>query len=167
MFYEKYSLKFTKYSSCWDFLNSLIYKLAEYKLDITLALSLHSPFQEEREKLIPTAQRNPLPKLFSACDEYFKKTKRRITWEYILIEDMNCDEYHARELSKLAKTHKAHINLIPCNKTDNYNHNGPSEKEIKSFTYILDKNNVEWTLRQKKGQSENSACGQLRANHLN
>ena len=148
-------------------ITSLIYKLAEYKLDITLALSLHSPFQEEREKLIPTAQRNPLPKLFSACDEYFKKTKRRITWEYILIEDINSDEYHARELSKLAKKYKAHINLIPCNKTDNYNHNGPSEKEIKSFTAILEKNNVQWTLRQKKGQSENSACGQLRANHLN
>ena len=147
-------------------ITSFIYKLAEYKLDITLALSLHSPFQEEREKLIPIAQNNPLLKLFSATEKYFEKTKRRITWEYILIKDINSDEYHAKELAKLAKTYKAHINLIPCNPTEHFNRLAPTEKEIKAFTNILDIYKIHWTLRQKKGQSENSACGQLRANHI-
>ena len=144
-----------------------IYKLANYKLNITLALSLHNPFQHERENLIPIAKNNPLQKLLSACDEYFNITKRRITWEYILINNVNSSENHSIELAKIAKKHKAHINLIPCNPTEKYNHKSPTERNIIKFTDILDKYHVKWTLRKKKGDTEHSACGQLRVNHIN
>ena len=144
-----------------------IYELAKADLDITLALSLHSPFQEEREELIPSASHNILPKLLTACDEYFNLTKRRITFEYILIGDINSSENHARELSKIAREHKAHINLIPCNPTDHFPHSAPSEKQIKRFTDILTNNGVNFSLREKKGNTTNSACGQLRNRKLN
>ncbi|MBQ0105645.1 MAG: 23S rRNA (adenine(2503)-C(2))-methyltransferase RlmN [Armatimonadetes bacterium] len=139
-----------------------IAELSNYNLDITLALSLHSPFQDERVSLIPSAAHNTLPNLLSACDEYSAKTKRRITWEYILLENINCDEIHAKTLAKLAKQHKAHLNLIPCNKTDRKEFLPPSEKNIRRFTEILTKYNINYTLREKKGNSESAACGQLR-----
>lgn len=139
-----------------------IYELSKYKLDITLALSLHSPFQDERYSLIPSAGPNVLLKLLAACDNYFLTTKRRITWEYILIDNLNCDTYHGKALGKLAKEHKAHLNLIPCNSTDHSDFKAPNEKVINNFTNVLKSYNVQFTLRQKKGSNENAACGQLR-----
>ena len=144
-----------------------IYELAEKQLDITLALSLHSPFQKEREEIIPSASHYLLPNLLAACDEYFIKTKRRITWEYILINNLNCDDIHAKTLSQLARKHKAHINLIPCNETDHCDFKAPSKKSINQFTDILTKNNINYSLREKKGAGKDAACGQLRSNFVN
>lgn len=139
-----------------------IYELSKHKLDITLALSLHSPIQDERSEIIPSASHNILPKLLGACDNYFLTTKRRITWEYILIDNFNCDTYHAKALGKLAKEHKAHINLIPCNPTDHSDFKAPNDKVIHNFTNVLSSYNVQFSLREKKGSNENAACGQLR-----
>lgn len=144
-----------------------IYELAERQLDITLALSLHSPFQKEREEIIPSASHYLLPNLLAACDEYFKKTKRRITWEYILINNLNCDDIHAKALCQLARKHKAHINLIPCNETDYCDFKAPSKKSIYQFTDILTKNNINYSLREKKGANKDAACGQLRSSFVN
>lgn len=139
-----------------------IYELADRNPNITLALSLHSPFQDERCEIIPSAIHNTIPNLMTACDEYFNKTKRRITWEYILINNLNCDDYHSKELAKLARKHKAHINLIPCNETDHCDYKAPSDKQIKRFAEILKANNINFTLREKKGANRDAACGQLR-----
>jgi len=141
---------------------SKIKKLATADLDITLALSLHTPYQYDRIKLIPTARENTIDDLLLACDDYFTKTKRRITWEYLLIKGVNDSELHAKSLANLAKLHKAHINLIPYNPVKGKRYKRPDYNAIRKFNDVLKSHKVVFSIRQEKGTNENAACGQLR-----
>ncbi len=136
--------------------------LADKKSEMTLALSLHSPFQEQRETLIPAASANPLPGLTDAADYYFGKTGRRITLEYLLIDGVNDSIKAANALAALAKRLKAHVNLIPYNKVEGKPFRRPPEKKIKSFENALLAQNVQTTRRAERGSAKAAACGQLR-----
>lgn len=139
-----------------------IKRLADFELDVTLALSLHSPRQKERQEIIPIAKLNWLDELLAACDYYVEKTKRRITFEYLLIDGINNSDAHARELAHLAKRHKAHINLIPYNSVEGKPYKRPEPASITRFHNILNQYKIEVTQRFEKGADFESACGQLR-----
>ncbi len=135
--------------------------LKESNLKINLALSLHAPNQQLREKLIPYAKRYLIEDILKALDDYFNKTKRDITFEYILIEDVNDRPEHAKELSKLLNKRHSSVNLIPYNPIDSINYKRSSNKKIKDFKNILISQNVIVTQRYQKGSDIAAACGQL------
>ena len=144
-----------------------IKKLADMNLDITLALSLHGITQDERAKIIPMAKLNLLDDLLDSCDYYFNKTKRRITFEYLLIDNLNSSPYHGNQLARIARKHKAHVNVIPYNVIDGKCFKRPNKKTIDNFCKVLSERNITFTQRLEKGSNEQSACGQLRINTLN
>lgn len=140
-----------------------IYCLADSDMGINLSVSLHNPFQQQREKIMPIAKRIPLDELFKACMYYIKKTKRRITFEYALIDGVNDTPYHAQELIRILSGLNCLVNLIPVNNISNKNIQRSSEDNIKKFCDILTKNNINTTIRRTLGSSINAACGQLKA----
>jgi 23S rRNA (adenine2503-C2)-methyltransferase len=144
-----------------------IYKLADRKLKITLAVSLHNPFQVEREMIIPVAKMYPIEKLVDAAFYYFKKTGRRVTFEYALIRGLNDSQRHAEKLGKLVKEKLAHINLIPLNAVKENNYFPSNRNKIKIFKHILtDIYHINTTIRRELGADINAACGQLRNQYL-
>ncbi len=127
-----------------------------------LAFSLHAPNQELREKLIPIAKQYPLSTILPLLDKFYKKNKRRITIEYILIDGINNTLNHALNLINMIKNKNRnwHINLIPIN-SPNKDLKRPSEQSTKAFLNLLKKEGIEATIRQSFGQDINAACGQL------
>ena len=141
-----------------------ILELAERKLQITLAISLHAPTDEIRKQFMPIAKLYPLSDLINACKKYVQATSRRITFEYALAKGKNDSLAHARELVKLLRGINCHVNLIPINKArDKYS--GSSQKDISAFADILQKGRIQTTVRRSLGSDVNAACGQLRAGH--
>lgn len=136
-----------------------IAKLANEKMQINLAVSLHAPNQELRDQLMPVSKHVPLVKLLKAVDEYIDKTGRRVMFEYLMIKDVNDKPEHAMQLAKLMKKPLHMVNLIAYNPTDVFK---PSDaKTITDFKSILEKNNIAVTQRYSFGQDINAACGQL------
>ena len=140
-----------------------IEKLINLKYKGKLALSLHAPDQELRERLMPISKTDKLPELMKACDKFTEFTKRRITYEYILLDNINDQKKHARLLAKLLKNKLHHLNLIPYNKIPGVDFSTSSQKAIKNFTDILQENNINFTIRYKMGDDIEAACGQLAA----
>jgi len=138
-----------------------IEKLAEEKLQINLAISLHAPDDELRLKLAPTNKKYPIGKILNAVDGYIKKTRRRVMFEYTMIKDTNDSENQAKQLAKLMKKNLYFVNLISCNPTENLKPSPPSK--IKKFKEILEKEKVAVTQRYRFGQDIKGACGQLAA----
>ncbi|MBI2996666.1 MAG: 23S rRNA (adenine(2503)-C(2))-methyltransferase RlmN [Candidatus Melainabacteria bacterium] len=145
---------------------SEIKKLAEENLQITLAVSLHAPDQKTRELLVPISRKYILKELIDSLHYYYSKTKRRITLEYIMLEDINDQIEKAKELAKLIKNLHCHINLIP------YNHVGafhgtpllkrPSSGKIYKFKNVLENlSGKKTTIRHERGADIDAACGQL------
>lgn len=143
-----------------------IYELADMNLGITLAISLHSAFDEKRRTIMPIANRYGLDELMKACKYYFDKTGRRVTFEYSLIKGFNDGQDDVRELVKLAKEVKAHMNLIPVNKIEDREYIAPDRKNILDFREKLEKSGVNATIRRSMGQDIEGACGQLRKRYL-
>lgn len=140
-----------------------IYKLADLKKQWTLAISLHAPTDEVRSKIIPDKFRHPLNDIFEAVKYYEEKTNRMVTFEYVLLKDLNDSDDCAYELAKVAKQCHAKINLIPFNSGIlDSNYQRPSQNRITSFADILRKKQASVTVRQEKGSSIKAACGQLR-----
>jgi 23S rRNA (adenine2503-C2)-methyltransferase len=137
-----------------------IYMLAELKLQITLSVSLHAPNDEIRRTIMPIAKRYPINKLIEACRHYANHTKRRITFEYALIDDINDSIEHAVELAKLTKGIMCHVNLLKINAGRGYN--PPSMSKINSFKNKLAESKVNVSYRESKGADIKAACGQLR-----
>lgn len=108
-------------------------RLADEKLQITLALSLHAPNDEKRRKLMPVANRYSVRELMEVCAYYFEKTGRRITFEYALAQGINDTDQDAKELSELIKGLNCHINLIPVNPVKERNFSRSKKPEILSF----------------------------------
>ena len=112
---------------------------------------------------MPIAKKFSIDELIKACSYYIEKTKRRVTFEYALIEGQNDTAYHAEQLAKRIKTLNCLVNLIPVNEVEGKEIKKSSESNIKSFYDILTKNNINTTIRRTLGSSINAACGQLRA----
>lgn len=142
-----------------------IYNLADRKLQINLALSLHASNDEMRKHIMPIARAYSMEEIFKACDYYAEKTGRRITYEYALMKGINDGEKTASELAKRLKGRLCHVNLIPVNETEDKKFERPSQKTIKEFADILEKSGVATTIRREMGSSINAACGQLRGRY--
>lgn len=139
-----------------------IYDLANRNLPITLSISLHSPFDEERSKIMPIARRYRIEELMEACRFYGASTNRRLTFEYTLIEDVNDGEKELNELSKLLRGINAHVNLIPLNPIKEYTKERPNREHIEGFQSGLLRRNIPATIRREMGSDISASCGQLR-----
>lgn len=139
-----------------------IYDLADEMLQITLAISLHEVDNEKRSHLIPVNNKYSVQSLIEACKYYTKKTKRRITFEYSLINGVNDNKSTARALGKLLKGMLCHVNLIPINAVDEKNYMPSSENNIIEFKKALEQYGIVTTIRREMGSDINAACGQLR-----
>ena len=143
-----------------------IRELADKRLAITLALSLHAASDEQRRKLMPVANRYSIEELMQACAYYFETTGRRISFEYSLVSGVNDTIEDAQRLSVLAKRVSAHINLIPVNPIKERDYRRGSRDEILAFKNKLEKNGINVTIRREMGQDIDGACGQLRRRKL-
>ena len=136
-------------------------KLAEENLQVGLAISLHAPNNELRKKLVPTAGPNSVEDIIEAGRRYYKKTGRRVTFEYALMKGINDSPEIATELAILLKGNGSHVNLIPINPTAG-DFKRPTQDNISEFERILSNAGVNCTVRIEKGTEISAACGQLR-----
>ncbi len=136
-------------------------KLADEQLQIGLAISLHAPTNELRKKLVPTATPNSVEEIIDAGRRYFKKTGRRVTFEYALIDGVNDSIETAEELADLLRGNGSHLNIIPINPTAG-NFQRPSTGRVLKFEKILQDAGINCTVRVEKGTEISAACGQLR-----
>lgn len=143
-----------------------IYRLADENIPITLSISLHSPFDEKRQEIMPVAKLYKLEQLMESLRYYTEKTNRRITFEYTLIEDINDREEDAREIARLIGGMLAHVNLIPLNPIEEYSKGRPEKDHVVRFQSMLKKQNIATTIRREMGGDISASCGQLRRSVL-
>lgn len=137
-------------------------ELADLELPINLALSLHSPYDNKRQEIMPVAKSYKIDEIINACKYYIKKTNRRVTIEYSLIKGVNDSEKEAKEIIKLLKGMLCHVNLIPVNNVEERNYERPDKAHIYKFKDILEKAHIPTTIRISMGSDIGGACGQLR-----
>ncbi|MBO5303076.1 MAG: 23S rRNA (adenine(2503)-C(2))-methyltransferase RlmN [Lachnospiraceae bacterium] len=143
-----------------------IRELAEEKLQITLALSLHASSQEKRKELMPVANKYDLQDVLDACRFYFEKTGRRITFEYSLVAGVNDTDADAVALTKLIKDINCHVNLIPVNPIKERDFIQPDNTAVSAFKNKLENNRINVTIRREMGRDIDGACGQLRKRYM-
>lgn len=157
------SLRHISLSTCG--LVDKIYRLAELKLGLTLSVSLHAPTDEKRNAIMPVNGKYPIKELIKACDDYFKTTGRRISFEFALIKGVNDDINTARELISLLKPlGVCHVNLIPINEI----REGDYKRSdfVESFKKALCEGGLNATVRRTLGADIEAACGQLRRDNI-
>lgn len=130
-----------------------------------LAVSLHAPNSELRRRLVPLEKKHPLPELLEALREFDRAGGRRITFEYVMMKDVNDHPEHARELADLVREFGAHVNLIPYNPIPGAGFAPSTRTAQETFAQILESRNVRATIRGPRGRDIAAACGQLRAEH--
>lgn len=140
-----------------------IRQLAQYQLQVTLAVSLHASNQALREKLIPSARKYPLEDLLAECREYVNLTGRRVSFEYILLAGVNDDIKQAAKLAQLLRGFQSHVNLIPYNPIQEADYQRPSSSQIQAFVSTLKQQRIATSVRYSRGLEADAACGQLRA----
>lgn len=140
--------------------------LSEQGLQIELSVSLHGATDEIRGKIMPVNKAFPLADLLPACRDYVEKTKREITFEYILADGLNASLHDAAELLKVLKSVRCKINLIPLNPIPEFPYKRPSVAQIRDFEEKLNKGGIRTTVRFSSGTDINAACGQLRSVEL-
>ena len=140
-----------------------ILEFSNFPLQINLALSLHAPNNELRNKIMPINKAYPLEEVIKAIKIYLERTNRRVTFEYILLKDVNDSDECAEELAKLVRGINCYINLIPYNETNNIQFKRTNTIQIMRFYDILKKNNIGVTIRREFGGNISAACGQLRS----
>lgn len=141
-------------------------RLADEKLQITLALSLHASSQEKRQELMPVAKKYELAEVLDACNYYFEQTGRRITFEYSLVGGVNDTAEDAKRLVKLVKGMNCHINLIPVNPIKERDYVQSDALVIREFKKRLEIGGIQVTVRREMGRDIDGACGQLRRKHI-
>ena len=139
---------------------------AEENIPVNLTVSLHSPFDEERQKIMPVAKTYSIKQILDACSNYFDKTGRRYIFEYVLIKGENDTERYANALIKLLSGKPCHVNLIRLNTVKEHDLKAGTEKEAYRFLGMLEKGGLSATLRRKMGEDIEGACGQLRRRYL-
>ena len=135
---------------------------AELELPVTLALSLHAPNDELRRQLIPWSEYTTIAQLLDACHEWFRKTGREITLEYILLGGVNDQPHHAQELAQLAKKLRANVNLIRYNEVQGLPWRRPRTDDVRRFQHTLRNAQLNAHIRASRGRDIAAACGQLR-----
>ncbi|MCL1996023.1 MAG: 23S rRNA (adenine(2503)-C(2))-methyltransferase RlmN [Defluviitaleaceae bacterium] len=139
-----------------------IYDLAKEELQVTLAISINAGDNAKRKEIMPIAKKYTIEQLIEAAEYYFKKTKRRVSYEYVLIKNVNDAKEQALSLSKKLARTSSHVNLIPLNYVVGGEYSRSEDEKIKEFAKILQKSNISTTIRISKGQDIDAACGQLR-----
>lgn len=143
-----------------------IIELADKKLQITLAISLHASNNDKRIKMMPIANKYSIEELLYACKYYIKETNKRITFEYALVKGVNDSIDDADRLCKLLTGMLCHINLIPVNEIKENNYKTSENVNIDKFSKVLLKSGIETTVRREMGSDINAACGQLRRSYI-
>lgn len=141
-------------------------ELADLKLQITLALSLHASTQEKRRALMPVANKYELSEVMEACDYYFAQTGRRMTFEYALVGGVNDTDADAEELCVMLKGKNCHMNLIPVNPIRERDYVQSERAVIEAFMHKLERGGINVTVRREMGRDIDGACGQLRKRHM-
>ena len=136
--------------------------LAELDFQLTLSVSLHAPDDETRSKIMPANRNRGVAALMDACDRYYQKTGRRISFEYAMIDGVNDTPYHARLLAKHARRISAHVNRIPLNHVEERPFQPSTPEHLQQFIRILESENVNVTVRRRLGSDVDASCGQLR-----
>lgn len=142
-----------------------IYKLMERESQITLSISLHAPFDDMRDSIMPINHRYKIDELITACKEYTRRTGRRISFEYALIKGFNDTPECADKLRELLGGMLAHINLIPANPVHEGKFIKPDKSSVNAFCEMLNKKGLNATVRRTLGSDIDASCGQLRAAH--
>ena len=136
------------------------------RAQFTLAVSLHAPNQRLREELIPTAHAYPYDALLEDCRHYLDVTGRRVSFEYILLGELNDQPEHAAELADRVGGFQSHVNLIAYNPIEEEEFKRPTPQRIEAFRRVLERRGVAVSLRASRGLDQNAACGQLRRQHM-
>jgi 23S rRNA (adenine2503-C2)-methyltransferase len=136
-------------------------RLATANLELVLAVSLHAPNNDLRNKIMPVNRQYPLEELMSACQRYIAKTGRRITFEYVLIKGFNDSLQEAGELAALLRGMKANLNVIPLNTIGTGRYQRPEQKDVQNFVSFLQEKGITAVIREEKGSDIAGACGQL------
>lgn len=158
------SLRNVSLSTCG--LCDKIKRFAEENLPVTLTISLHAPDDEIRGKIMPISKKYSIKDIMEAVKYYFEKTKRRIVFEYSLINNTNDKNEHAIKLAKVLKGLSCHVNLISLNPVKEKGLKSSSQDNTKLFMDTLIKNKISCTLRRSLGQDIEGACGQLRRKYI-
>ncbi len=143
-----------------------MFTLADEGLSINLTVSLHSPFDEERENIMPVAKTYKINQILDACNNYFDKTGRRYIFEYVLIQGENDTKRHAEGLINLLKGRPCHVNLIRLNEVKENSLKSATDKDAYRFLGFLEKAGLSATVRRRMGEDIDGACGQLRQRYL-
>ena len=137
-------------------------ELAQKKLQISLAISLHGPNNEIRSRIMPVNKAYPMEELIAACRRYYEATSRRIHFEYAMIDGVNDSEENAREILRVMKGLPAHFNLIPLNHVEESPLKPSSKAAVAKFQHILENGGITATVRRTLGGDIDASCGQLR-----
>lgn len=140
--------------------------LADFRWPLTLAVSLHAAEDALRNKIMPVNRKHPLADLLASCDYFAEKTGRRITYEYIMLKNINDSEEQARKLSALLRGRLCHVNLIALNLAPELEYRPSDEAVTRRFAEILAKERISATVRRRLGAEIAAACGQLRNTFL-
>jgi 23S rRNA (adenine2503-C2)-methyltransferase len=143
-----------------------MFDLSKENLPINLTVSLHSPFDNERQQIMPVAKTYKIQQILDACDNYFKVTGRRYIFEYVLINGNNDTVRHADKLIELLKGKPCHVNLIRLNEVKEKGLDSVTDKKAYQFLGLLERGGLSATVRRKMGEDIEGACGQLRRRHL-
>ena len=139
---------------------------ADLESGVNLAISLHAPNNNLRSSIMKINNAYNIDEIIDAVKYYLDKTNRRVTFEYIMLKDVNDTEECAKELSQLLRGINCYVNLIPYNETENIEFKRSSTSQIAKFYDILKKNNINVTIRKEFGSKVSAACGQLRAKEM-
>ncbi len=142
-------------------------KLADLNLGVTLTISLHNPIQQEREKIMPIAKKYSVADVIGEARNYFKKTGRRVIFEYTIIKGENDTDAHVAELKNIIKGFPVHINCIMLNAVEGKNFKAQSRKEGYAFVAKLEEAGLSASLRREMGSDIEGACGQLKRRYEN
>jgi len=141
-------------------------KIAEYGIQFTVTVSLHAPDDETRSYLMPVNRTSGVDVLCSACERYFRKTGRRVSFEYAMIDGVNDTVYHAGLLSRRLENTGSHVNIIILNNVPERCFKASSPERVKAFTGVLKSRGINFTIRRRLGGDIEASCGQLRRSSL-
>jgi len=139
-----------------------IRRLADLGKQYQLAVSLHAPHDALRSRIVPTNDKTGLTDILAAADYFFERTGRQVTFEYVLLHEINDQSAHARELARLLTGRHAHVNLIPFNDVEGLPYRRPTQEALAQFTEVLRRAGISIKVRKRKGSEIDAACGQLR-----
>ena len=142
-----------------------IMELADLQMPVTLSVSLHAPNDQIRSQTMPINRKYPIKELLESCKYYFNKTKRRVSFEYAMIDGVNDSDANAKELAKVLSVLPCHVNLIPVNAVKGTGYKKSSRQRQQAFIDILATKGITATVRRTLGSDINASCGQLKRNY--